>query len=47
MQQFHLFTVIPGDTTDPISPTSSVNYEMMHVSIVDTTPGYQDEVMRW
>ena len=31
---------MPGELTDPISPTSSVDYSKMHVSIVDLTAGY-------
>jgi len=47
MQQFHYFTVMPGTSTDDIATTSSIDYSKIKVSIVDTTAGYQDEVLRW
>lgn len=47
MQQFHLFTVMPGAQTDDIGDTSAIDYTSLRVSIVDLTSDYQDEVMRW
>ena len=47
MQQFHFFTVLPGDLTDDIGDINAIDYDKMKVSIVDLTSDYQDEVMRW
>jgi hypothetical protein len=47
MQQYHFFTVMPGDPTDDIANTGSINYDNLKVSIVDLSSGYQDEVIRW
>ena len=47
MQQFHLFTVMPGDLADDIGDINAIDYDKIKVSIVDLTSDYQDEVMRW
>lgn len=47
MQQFHMFTVMPGALTDEIGDINAVDYSKLRVSIVDYTADYQDEVMRW
>lgn len=40
MQQFHLFTVMPGEITDPIGTIADVDYTKLKVSIVDMTDDY-------
>jgi len=43
--QYHFFTVMPGALSDNIAVTSSINYDMIKVAIIDIRTG--DEVMRW
>ena len=42
-----MFTLLPGELTDDIANTSTVDFTKLKVSIVDLTDDYEDEVMRW
>ena len=42
-----MFTLLPGELTDDIANTGTVDFTKLKVSIVDLTDDYEDDVMRW
>jgi len=43
--QYHFFTLMPGDLSDDIANTATIDYDKLKVAIIDVRTA--DEVMRW